>query len=455
MYRHGRNRIFSLAIAGLIVGSGGYAFAQAPEYTAIDLGTLNQGTMTSAGTCINEVGEIVGWADAPNKRSIHAFFVTDGEMEDMGTLGGTYSWAHSINNRAVVTGYSIVGSVEIHGFRWQDWVMDDIGGMPGARGDFSRGNAINNAGVIVGIAHGTGPGMVVPYAGFLELDGEWIEIPTFGGDESQAYDNNDKNEVVGWARFEEPASTMPRAFLYRHPNLIDIGTLGGNLSRSESINERSQIVGMSTDSEEVMHGFFWENDVMTMIGDFGGGVSAADCINNLGHIVGSAEYPDGTSHGFLLIDGEMWDLNDIVQPGLEVEFRSAAFINDLGQILTSGYLEDETKHAYLLNPKLTRTMQPQPGVAGVMNTIEVRHATPDVRNFVVYGYAPGHAPVPNCNAIVSIANAQIAGSAVADAEGIAVVSGFAPLEFSGKTVYFQSYEPETCTLSNLIRFTFE
>ena len=68
------------------------------------------------------------------------------------------------------------------------------------------------------------------------------------------------------------------------------------------------------------------------LGTLGGAFSTARGINNAGHIVGgSLTGGDECHHAFLYVDGEMLDLNDLIEPGWEVVH--ALSINDAGDIL--------------------------------------------------------------------------------------------------------------------------
>jgi YD repeat-containing protein len=99
---------------------------------------------------------------------------------------------------------------------------------------------------------------------------------------------------------------------------------------------------------------------------------------------------------------------------------------------------------------------PTPGEAGVVNTVEVSGATPGATVFVGYGFQPGSTSIPGCPTEVTadILNPQLAGSAVADAEGQARLSAMAPPAASGQTVLIQAVERAQCTVSNLITHTF-
>ena len=268
-----------------------------PSYTAIDLGTLQGGESSSWGWGFNDLGQLIGFAVAPNGMSIHAFLYENDDMTDLGTLGGTYSWAYGINHSSQITGYSFVNGLIIHGYLWEDGLMNDIGQLPQGRGPFSRGNDINENGAIAGICHSSRPGMVVPYTGFIYDHGDWTELPSFGGDDSHAYAINNSGDVEGWADYAPPDPTAPPAFRYRDDEMTDIGTLGGNLSWAEDINDPGQIVGWSADTSGFYRAFLWQDGVMTDLGDFGGEESWAYTKNHRGRIVVAANLTGGTPHG--------------------------------------------------------------------------------------------------------------------------------------------------------------
>jgi probable HAF family extracellular repeat protein len=82
------------------------------------LGTLG-GTFGSA-TGLNDAGEIVGVATTPDDVAAHAFFWSNGVMQDLGTINGDEcSVAYHINARGQVVGTSGDRCLEVHAFLWQ------------------------------------------------------------------------------------------------------------------------------------------------------------------------------------------------------------------------------------------------------------------------------------------------------------------------------------------------
>jgi probable HAF family extracellular repeat protein len=58
-------------------------------------------------------------------REVHAVLWRDGEIIDLGTLGGTISQAHAINDRGQVVGSSATGFQD-RPFLWEDGRMTDL-----------------------------------------------------------------------------------------------------------------------------------------------------------------------------------------------------------------------------------------------------------------------------------------------------------------------------------------
>ena len=104
------------------------------------------------------------------------------DVVDLGTLGGNATFALDINDRGAVTGNSRTGATTLPliAFRWKSGEMISLGVLPGSNA-FSRGYAINNAGVIVGESDDNVPRAFRWKAGVLE------DLGTLGGASAVAH----------------------------------------------------------------------------------------------------------------------------------------------------------------------------------------------------------------------------------------------------------------------------
>jgi probable HAF family extracellular repeat protein len=205
---------------------------------------------------------------------------------DLGTLGGSQSFAWGINESGQVVGDSDTTDGAIRVFLYSGGTMTDLGSLGGAQ-SFSYGSAINTAGQVTGHSD-TGP------------------------------------------------NTLFHAFLYSGGTMTDLGTLGGSTSGAFGINTAGQVVGHSdTPGNVARHAFRYSGGTMTDLGTLGGRDSFAYGINTAGQVVGESDTPgNGARHAFLYSNGTMTDLNDLVPAGVTV--TSARGINAAGEIAAVG-----------------------------------------------------------------------------------------------------------------------
>jgi len=181
-----------------------------------DLGTL--GGNDAVAYFVNAGGQVAGVSytnTTPNSTTglptQEPFLWGHGSMVGLGSLGGTWGVAYSLNSRGQVAGNSnVAGDQFWHAFFWDRGVLTDLGTLGG---DISYGAWLNDAGNVVG--------------GSL-----------LAGDQDE------------------------HAFLWRHAAMTDLGTVSGDsLSVAFGINAGGQVVGCSGSSETgaCLHAFLWEN----------------------------------------------------------------------------------------------------------------------------------------------------------------------------------------------------
>ena len=285
-----------------------------------DLGTL--GGYLSVAQAINDKGQVVGLAlnDIPDPVSafglyvgtqMRAFLWRNGAMQDLGTLGGPDAWAYLLNQRGQVGGIAFTNSVinpatevpTTDPFLWDAGNMQDLGTLGGTYG---FANGLNARGQVVGQSNLAGDLTFHPFS--WTKSGGMRDLGTFGGDNGQANALNDAGEIVGKADF--PGSQIHDGFVWNHGVMTDLGTVDGDpCSDANGINSAGQVVGTSSNCHMAVHAFLWENggpmvDLNTLIVPLLPSVrvdGSDSYINDQGEILSSGVLQNGDVHAFLLI----------------------------------------------------------------------------------------------------------------------------------------------------------
>ena len=204
-----------------------------------DLGTLPFGGNSYA-TSINNLGEIVGYAEAAageNGILSHAVHYAGGAVTDLGVLpGGSDSFATSINGQGVAVGYASTASGAFHAVRFDAGGIVDFGVPKG--GAASRALAINARGLAVGAADfGTG----IEHAASFK-PGQITDLGLLpGGTTSIATAINSAGHAVGWA---DNGTGFFRPVLFASGQVFDLGVPRGITDAFPAgINDLDQVVG--------------------------------------------------------------------------------------------------------------------------------------------------------------------------------------------------------------------
>jgi probable HAF family extracellular repeat protein len=278
-------------------------------------------------------------------------------VTDLGTLGGTFSFATGINNKGWVDGFSnLSGDTTQHAFLWRDGVMTDLGALGGPNSGVSFwGRRPNERGEVAGAAQTSTPDPTgedycafinnffsEPPAPFVCLpfvwqDGVIIPLPTLGGNGNAAQVNN-RGQVAGQVDGMPdcpPGTPHPIPVVWENGALHVLPRLPGDpYSGPNAINDNGQSVGVSVKDcvASVAHAVLWEGDRVTYLGSLGGNAfdEAAD-INNQARVVGFSSLPGDTDfHAFFFTEGNgMQDLGAL--PGDASSF--AVGINSKNQVV--------------------------------------------------------------------------------------------------------------------------
>ncbi len=228
---------------------------------------------------------------------VFTYTVTDTRYRliPMGTLGGFSSFALDVNNARQVSGNSSAtagSSNPLQAYLWQYGMMTGLGVLPGTgSNNFSRGFALNDAGVVVGESDNN-----IPKA-FLWDSGTMINLGTLGGTSAVAHDINNLGYVVG----ASSNGTASKPFVRTESGMIALPTLSSlsnATGRAWSITADGKfIAGVSraNDVDTFSHATLWERqaDGTYLAIDLGALVdedfsSQAYAVNGSGVVVGSS-----------------------------------------------------------------------------------------------------------------------------------------------------------------------
>ena len=240
-------------------------------------------------------------------------------IRDLGTLGGPDAFVtqNCDNPRSnLVTGTSFIdsnvnpdtGRPTSHPFLWENGEMKDLGTLGGTIQGSDPGvgvgeQCVNNAGQVAGTSFLAGNSIS---RAFLWEHGVMRDLGTLGGDNSQTTWLNDAGDIVGEADLPGADVTgIHHAFLWRNGTMIDLGTLGPSTSHAVAVNSSGRVVGrfrVGNLDNPLQHAFLWENggpmvDLNTLIvGTSTLELFDAENINDRGWIAGRG-FPPGCTDG--------------------------------------------------------------------------------------------------------------------------------------------------------------
>jgi probable HAF family extracellular repeat protein len=354
-------------------------------YTITDLGTL--GGPFSIAYDITSAGRVIGTAAVPEGYH-HPVYWQNGEIHDVGTLGGLNSEAGGRSVGGQLAILSETASPDPLGENFcgfgtglvcaaATWSNGALTQLPTLGGTNAAAFQNNSAGLIVGVAEdGVADASCIPpqkthFQAVIWRRGEIHELPPLPGDEvGAALRINDRGQAVGTSG---PCSATsyggfvlgPHAVLWDHGRPVDLGSVGdGIVTVAADVNDRGAVIGSASFADGSQHPFLWTRrggirDLGLMSSDPTDVINTAFEINDRGQIVGaSCDVTMQICRGYIWQNGVMTDVNELLPQDSPLYVILATSINDAGQIAGLAIdLGTGEPHAFLAAPAAGRAAQ--------------------------------------------------------------------------------------------------
>ena len=321
--------------------------ASAQRYFITDLGTL--GGTESFAYALNDSGQVVGTSRISGDVSTHSFLYTDGKMtdlyplnsQDIQTVGPT-----GINNAGQIASGIIVNGVYVPAILDSPTGNLTLLGSLGAVTDYGFSGvatSINNEGNATGYSYIDN----LNRHGFLYRNNVMTDIGSFGG-YSSGWAINDENEIAGFA--SATYNGVAHAFVYIDGVMTDLDPV--TESYAKDVNNQGHAVGQFLTADgTAFHAFLYSQGNFTDITPAGGPEAIANGVNNAAQVVGSASFANKV-HAFFYDNGEIVDLNSVIPRDSGWELTLAVDLNNHGQITGYGSVNNKSR-AYLLTPVIS------------------------------------------------------------------------------------------------------
>lgn len=340
--------------------------ATPPFYKIVEIPRLaTTGSVTATG--VNDQGIAVGQQETTGAPRAWIYQQSSGALNELSldpAESGAY--ANGVSNSGVIAGAGVPNGPPVPGF----WTVTG-GAMPltGTYQSSTQAVAANDSGTIIGNYGQSGTIASLPLVwtvpGYAETTLPGLECDQCTRSDVAASAINDSGLIAGSSNYSiysngSYVSSGMHATEWLDGNITDLGGLqGADYSAAYSINSSGDVVGGSrTDASSgaPTHAFLYHQGVMTDLGTLDGdATSSADSMNDSGQIVGLSQ-SDTSSRAFLYENGQMHDLNSLVDPadplaGL-VTLEEAVGISSNGWIAVNGTDSRDPgwRRAFLLIP---------------------------------------------------------------------------------------------------------
>lgn len=348
-------------------------------YTIAEIGTF--GGSFSIAFNINDGGGVSGAATTADEYQ-HAFFWDEGQMTDLGTLGGLNSQGSGGSSGKELAMLSETSEIDPLGENFCGFGSDLVCGagiwrrgkltrLPTLGGINSTAFAYNVGGQIVGASDdGTlDPSCTAPQKSHFQAvtwspKGMIRKLPPLAGDNvGVALRGNDRGQVAGTSGLCSNTQVGgfpigPHAVVWDHGTPINLGSLGGSgVGVAVAVNNRGQAIGAATATDGKLHAFLWTSatgmrDLGLMSTDPADAVNTPFQINDRGQMVGaSCDITQATCRGYIWQNGVMTDINDLLPTDSPLYVIMPETINESGQIAGLAVVKSTGEvHAFIATP---------------------------------------------------------------------------------------------------------
>jgi probable HAF family extracellular repeat protein len=348
----------NLVLMGLALVLATAATASATTYTLTDLGTL--GGSTSYAEAVNDYGVVAGASNNNGSSKIFGAIYTGGGWLNIGSgFSSAGGYANGINDNGLVSGWKPGASAATFVYNTNTSTYTNIGTQPGVCNgaarvlcgcnsyytgiDSSYLNSINSSGEIVG-EYLTSAGNL---NGYIWNGSSTTNVPSPGTMSMTGINNSG----VAVGNYQAGSNPIPTGFYYSGGTALTSIT---DMAYPEAING-NDVVGADQEAPGVIEAAVYTlgNSSATYLGFLpGDSFSVAYSASSSGTVVGA-----GTTDAFVYSNGVMTDLNTLVQGGLgpfsELNFAygispNGEYIVGDGTIASTGYT-----HGFLLTAVAT------------------------------------------------------------------------------------------------------
>ena len=419
----------NLAFIGCLVLSAG-AFAQAPQYTITDLGSLPSFPACTA-TAISQSGDVTGYCVGQqgvsllNNPPTHVFLYSKGKMTDLNITGQQTPVPMAINDSDIVAGGFLTINIRLAGANFASTpfvrqangtVTQPQGPMQGVlpfaltnsratgghsdSGDlqFKSNVFLNSQAVVYLVADGTTTLYNAPA----------------GAGVSAAFGINQNGTVAG-ASVSQNSGSAFKPLLWQNAVPQTLPLLSGfQQALVSGVNDSGVAAGYGfnvnftafLDPSAAAHAVLFNKDgTLTDLGVLSGDrASLAAAINNSGTVVGFSnssapnfalhlasilQNPSGSSRAFVYANGKMYDLATLVtNNGTGWKLSNATGINNAGQITGTGIFQGPNgteQHGFLLTPAAAPAGPTITGIGGAGGSVPAVTSLSANGLFTIYG----------------------------------------------------------------------